>query len=211
MYRFLRSKKGFTIMELFTCIIVLGILTAVAVPIFSISVKNNKINDCRNQAQMVQTTIQEGMYGMLDNGKKQPSIPLGDGKKTLTTWSTNKTSDMVDLKINAADPYADKDCVPFNLIYTLGELRGGYRSGGNTSDYNDGCDEGYYLKKENMASRKMFTFLANQEMPVCPFVSENSYSGTGAGMTGKYVSYFVFEDGTVVCGCEECSNYRAEH
>ena len=211
MYHFLRSKKGFTIMELFTCIIVLGILCAVAVPIYSGVSKKQKIQECENNCQMISTVIQEAMYGMMDNGKKQDSIPLGDGKKTLKDWVNSKTSDMVDLNINAADPYANMDCVPFNLTYTLGELRGGYRTGGSSSDYNDGCNEGHYLKKSNMASRKVFTFLANQEMPVCPFVSEKLYSGTGAGMTGKYVSYFVFEDGTVVCGCEECSNYRAEH
>ena len=71
MYHFLRSKKGFTIMELFTCIIVLGILCAVAVPIYSGVTKKHKVNECRMNCQMMETVIGEVVSGMVDNGKKQ--------------------------------------------------------------------------------------------------------------------------------------------
>ncbi len=76
LYKNLHNKKGFTLTEIMTCVIVLGILTAVAVPIFSLSVKKQRVQECQLNRQMVTTTVRNVMAGMTDNGAKQGYISV---------------------------------------------------------------------------------------------------------------------------------------
>lgn len=267
MYHFLRSKKGFTVMELFTCIIVLGILCAVAVPIFSVSLKKQKINECNNNLQMMTTVIQEAMYGMMDNGKKQEfyvvgtgygrepnskwyvsctddgtllrdadgnvkashwtHIPNGNGKCYFCNSTINSgtkmavTAMVLDSKGHLAywkntdgfcnedvgwvygNPFSCNNTYCYKLCYnadqcvTLGDIRCGYRPD-TYEDYNDGCNHGYFLKKQALADVKMYEYFANGEIPVCPFSKDESNP-----------VYYVMGDGTVICGCKECA--KAKH
>ncbi len=203
-FRFLHSKKGFTLTEIFMCVAVLGILTAVAVPIFNVSLKKRRYEDSCSQAQMIQTTIQQIMYGMIDNGKKQDEIYLiskcdddiiKDGKTTAFTTVSFPGSD--DSK---------KEWVLFTPDITVAQIRGGYRSTGaldatDTPTYDAGCKAYNYLKKFDFAenSIKVSACFSNQEMPICPFVEDE----------GTYTYYFD-KDGNVLCGCEKCREMRAD-
>ncbi len=197
LYKYLSSEKGFTMMEIFTVVIILGILTGVTVPLFSSSLKKQRISDCKNQAMIIETTVKQGLFGMLDNGKKQ----------------TMKVNGVDEVRINFAmdealaykKQYTDKNSVihdAFMLTYdncfTLGALRGGYRPTG-IADYDEGCQQGYYLKKERLEDKPFYAYLDNEKIPVCPFADENNSQG---------YYYYVLEDGTVVCSGKECNEAR---
>ena len=97
LYKNLHNKKGFTLTEIMTCVIVLGILTAVAVPIFSLSVKKQRVQECQLNRQMVTTTVRNVMAGMTDNGAKQEYITV------MCTFSEGRhkvyeTTDRIDKK-----------------------------------------------------------------------------------------------------------------
>ncbi len=57
MYKFLRSKKGFTLVELMVVIAVLGILGAVAIPSYVASSTKSKQNMCTTERKYIRTTV----------------------------------------------------------------------------------------------------------------------------------------------------------
>lgn len=85
--------------------------------------------------------------------------------------------------------------ISFDEYYGLriGDIRGGYRPSQYT-EYNDGCKYGYFLKKRALADEFFAQYLANGEVPVCPFDKDGQYH------------YYVFADGSVVCTCPKCLN-----
>ncbi len=200
----IRTKKGVTFVELMIVVMVLGILTAFAVPVFVSGLEKQRIKDCKNQATVVQASVEEAMFGMFDNGKKQPKIDFT--KISQADHATTYTDDGV--KSNGDDVYAGKPCfvlgkdqaLPGVIAFTLGDLRGGYRSNepNAVSDYNEGFAAGHYLKKYALKDVKFYTYLSNQEIPVCPFADY-----TDNDKTNDY-HYFIFEDGTVICSCPKC-------
>lgn len=192
MFRFLRSEKGFTVVELAAVLIVLGILTAVAVPLFAVSLKSQKRKDCRNQALVVETLVQQAMYGMIDNGKKQETI-------NIAAWADGGTLPKIQHNpadsLNIPSSYDYKYYTVFDKNLTLGDIRGHYWKDYGNLSYSEGCDNGHYLKKKAMDNALLYTFLSNGEFPVCPFDDPDS----------PQYKYVVFEDGSVFCTCPECN------
>ena len=52
---------------------------------------------------------------------------------------------------------------------------------------------GYYLKQEKLKDIPFYTYLVNQEIPVCPFSTDN-----------ENYNYYILEDATVICSCPYC-------
>lgn len=197
LYRFLISKKGFTMMEILIVVAVLGILVAVAVPIFDGSLKAQKRNDCRNQKLVIETAVKQAMYGMLDNGRRQEEINIASwpdgGQFFKQQYNPNDTS----LKLNVGSEYDYKYFTKLDNVLTLGKIRGGYRDITRYPDYKDGCEmEDAFLKKQKLENVEFYKFLDNQEIPVCPFADDTNSQG---------YYYCIFFDGTVCCTCPECN------
>ncbi|MBR3788895.1 MAG: prepilin-type N-terminal cleavage/methylation domain-containing protein [Clostridia bacterium] len=183
--KFLNSKKGFSLTELMMVVIVMGILVVVAVPIYSGVSKQKRVDECTANRIVISTVVQEAMVGMIDNGKKQDSIIMEYADPAHVVFSP----------ANFPEGYANVKCFMLTrdelTAFTLGDLRGGYRT---TGDYSVGCESGHYLKRKNLEDVKFYTYLANQEIPQCAFEEPDK----------KDYNYYIFSDATVLCDCEKC-------
>ncbi len=216
LYKYFNSKKGFTMMEILIVVIVMGILVAVAVPIFATGLTKQKEDECRNQRLVIETAVKQAMFGMIDNGERQPkitfkctSVSAGD----LDGYNVNAPSGF--LTNSYLETFDGNEVRCFKLTdddscFTFAQLRGGYRPGTaaafmnqNLDDYKKGCDDGYYLKKikyqmdNGYKGTPFYMFLDNQEVPVCPFADFEDEDPSN-----DYY-YYILEDGSVRCHCTD--------
>ena len=158
------------------------------------------------------------MFGMLDNGRRQEKIYFDNCENEITYPGDG-------VEGSADDDYVGDSCFVLSYpqkgegetnqilpyiegvdVFTLGDLRGGYRPVAeeddpvNGKDYKAGCEElNCFLKKKKLADIYFYKWLDNEEIPVCPFAELEKSNGE------KHYYYYVFEDGTVLCYCPECN------
>lgn len=225
MFKYLCSKKGYSLVELGIAVVILGILAAVAVPVFGMGIKAQRQKDCSNQRIVIQTAVEQVMYGMVDNGKKQVTVKDEDGNVIRPALDFNNPKLQADHKaIYPAAPikddkgigvkdndYVGKPClvlcksqdIPGKIAFTIGDIRGGYRDT-NIKEYDDGCDNGNYLKKKALEAVPFYTELANGEIPLCPFANFDD-----ADKTNDYYYHILWDAAkdtvVVVCSCPNCN------
>ncbi|MBR0540668.1 MAG: type II secretion system protein [Clostridia bacterium] len=73
--RKLLNKKGFTLVELMIVVVILGILVAVAVPIFGAVTKNARIKSCKSNMRVIKGNMET--YAMTGNNGDQIEIITG--------------------------------------------------------------------------------------------------------------------------------------
>ena len=81
MFKFLKSKKGFTLVELMIVVVIMAILVAVAVPIYSAVTKNARKKTCLANQREIQSQI--------NNASMTNILPFkADDEYKLTTNDT---------------------------------------------------------------------------------------------------------------------------
>ena len=89
MMKFLQSKKGFTLVELMIVVVIMAILVAVAVPIYSAVTENSRKKTClANQHEIVSIITNAQMSGLvkgIEDGDTYRIMTNGDA--TNGTWS----------------------------------------------------------------------------------------------------------------------------
>ena len=68
MFKFMKSKKGFTLVELMIVVVIMAILVAVAVPIFSAVTKNAQKKTCAANIREIVSQISNHCMGGDDSG-----------------------------------------------------------------------------------------------------------------------------------------------
>ena len=66
MFKFMKSKKGFTLVELMIVVVIMAILVAVAVPIFSAVTKNARIKTCAANRREIVSQVNGLLMGNID-------------------------------------------------------------------------------------------------------------------------------------------------
>ena len=80
MFKFMKNKKGFTLVELMIVVVIMAILVAVAVPIFSAVTKNARIKTCAANRREIVSQVNGFLMGNID-GKQHTA----EGSYTITS------------------------------------------------------------------------------------------------------------------------------
>lgn len=95
--RKLMSKKGFTLVELMIVVVILGILVAVAVPIFGAVTKNARIKSCKSNQRVIKGNMETYM---MTGGANGDAITLS----SATSYNISSESSFVKLFDGGALP-----------------------------------------------------------------------------------------------------------
>ncbi len=88
MFKFMKSKKGFTLVELMIVVVIMAILVAVAVPIFSAVTKNARIKTCAANRREIVSQVNGFLMGNVDgeqHTKAGSFVVKADGTVTAGT------------------------------------------------------------------------------------------------------------------------------
>ena len=134
MFKFMKSKKGFTLVELMIVVVIMAILVAVAVPIFSAVTKNARTKTCLANQREIQA--------QLNNAEMSDLITLDvNDKFTLKTtakgdngdWEVNTSKSGLkkeDLgKLFQKAPYCPVENNAITVTITENKLTGAEESG----------------------------------------------------------------------------------
>ncbi len=87
MFKFLKSKKGFTLVELMIVVVIMAILVAVAVPIYNAVTENSRKKTCLGNQRTIVGQINTSVMA-------DPSvIAIADNSSAEITIKTNATGD----------------------------------------------------------------------------------------------------------------------
>lgn len=104
MFRFLKTKKGFTLVELLVVVAIVGILVAVAVPIYNSVTRSGRIRTCNVMRREV---VSQAKNWCMDNSFNQDFDYkiISDGTKgTITANTTSLSQDLISLLATDVHP-----------------------------------------------------------------------------------------------------------
>ena len=118
MKKMLKNKKGFTLVELMVVVAILGILVAVAIPVYSSVTDKAERNTCVANIRTVESAVMQAVT----NGDAKI---LADGKVTLNDGTTALTVAALKTGINGhtylvEEPHCPSDKTDTPAAYAIG-------------------------------------------------------------------------------------------
>ena len=121
MFKFLKSKKGFTLVELMIVVVIMAILVAVAVPIYSAVTRNARIKTCAANRREIVSQVNNFLMGSVDGSQHNTSGQFtisSDGKKGTVSSSDEVYSKTVIEGLFQEVPYCPSGSEKAAATYT---------------------------------------------------------------------------------------------
>ena len=127
MFKFMKSKKGFTLVELMIVVVIMAILVAVAVPIFSAVTKNAQKKTCAANIREIVSQISNHCMGGDDSGvviNEDATFTIkvddnGDPEVTATKAGSKLTATAVEDMFQEV-PYCPVDDAEYTIYVAKG-------------------------------------------------------------------------------------------
>lgn len=100
MFKFMKSKKGFTLVELMIVVVIMAILVAVAVPIFSAVTANAKKKTCIGNQRQIISSVGDWIMVQPNPSAVTGGFKVSGGQEhgTFSAWSGDMSTNQAAIK-----------------------------------------------------------------------------------------------------------------
>ncbi len=107
MFKFMKSKKGFTLVELMIVVVIMAILVAVAVPIYNAVTENARKKTCASNRRNIISQVTNNV--MSDPTNLKSGLKAGDAAVTFTITTNDNGDDVVADSLDTSGILKDKN------------------------------------------------------------------------------------------------------
>lgn len=120
MFKFMKSKKGFTLVELMIVVVIMAILVAVAVPIFSAVTSNARKKTCAANQREIQAQFNNAAMSDILTFTSGKTLTLAtDANGNPGTWDGDATADLDEVaKLFQKVPYCPEKNATITVTFT---------------------------------------------------------------------------------------------
>lgn len=113
--RMFKKEEGFTLVELMVVVLIIGILVAIAIPVFNAAQGSARKGACQNNLRVLDGAVQQWLSANPDNAAELPFADLADAATYLNTADPGDGTSGLYVK----DWAGSTECPDGNVDYTI--------------------------------------------------------------------------------------------